>query len=399
MPYSAVSLTLPTLHIYAIDYDIAIARQEELQTFQKGLDARNEQRKSAGLPSLSEVVTTIHRNTFLLHHNQALIDHIQANVAAHPGDIHKLVSFSNRGSYEIDQVNRGAHSIDSGSSFDFMPQLAEACGVDFEPIFMADVFADLPFGSTFQRATMPDFKGEHLRCPMDSKKISTTYLHTQHFANLYPGSTVHYYPYDDSAIKNRFGAVNELGVFAMTDRGLKEVGNPSAIFLSRQVDPAPGNVTMVTWEGTRPILVEIQALVDEAHGQAKRLTAGLETNRLSILLAVLHRHGGVVTYDQDVFVNVVGGVKVSETASDLSLLMAIVSSLRNRVFDAKTVVFGEIGLAGEIRPVQYGQDRLKEAAKHGFVRAIVPSANVPKQPIEGLDVKGVESLRQALEEI
>lgn len=201
------------------------------------------------------------------------------------------------------------------------------------------------------------------------------------------------------AIKNRFGAVNELGVFAMTDRGLKEVGNPSAIFLSRQVDPAPGNVTMVTWEGTRPILVEIQALVDEAHGQAKRLTAGLETNRLSILLAVLHRHGGVVTYDQDVFVNVVGGVKVSETASDLSLLMAIVSSLRNRVFDAKTVVFGEIGLAGEIRPVQYGQDRLKEAAKHGFVRAIVPSANVPKQPIEGLDVKGVESLRQALEEI
>lgn len=202
MPYSAVSLTLPTLHIYAIDYDIAIARQEELQTFQKGLDARNEQRKSAGLPSLSEVVTTIHRNTFLLHHNQALIDHIQANVAAHPGDIHKLVSFSNRGSYEIDQVNRGAHSIDSGSSFDFMPQLAEACGVDFEPIFMADVFADLPFGSTFQRATMPDFKGEHLRCPMDSKKISTTYLHTQHFANLYPGSTVHYYPYDDSAIRD-----------------------------------------------------------------------------------------------------------------------------------------------------------------------------------------------------
>lgn len=200
------------------------------------------------------------------------------------------------------------------------------------------------------------------------------------------------------AIKNRFGAVNELGVFAMTERGLKEVGNPSAIFLSRQFSNTPGNVTMVTWEGTRPILVEIQALVDDAHGQAKRLTAGLELNRLSILLAVLHRHGSVVTYDQDVFVNVVGGVKVSETASDLSLLMAIVSSLRNRVFDAKTVVFGEVGLAGEIRPIQHGQERLKEAAKHGFVRAIVPAGNVPKQDV-GLTVKGVESLREALEEV
>ena len=200
------------------------------------------------------------------------------------------------------------------------------------------------------------------------------------------------------AIKNRFGAVNELGVFAMTERGLKEVGNPSAIFLSRQPTATPGNVTMVTWEGTRPILVEIQALVDDAHGQAKRLTAGLELNRLSILLAVLHRHAGVVTYDQDVFLNVVGGVKVSETASDLALLMAMVSSLRNRVFDSKTVVFGEVGLAGEIRPVQQGQERLKEATKHGFVRAIVPMGNVPKQDV-GLSVKGVESLREALEEV
>jgi len=176
------------------------------------------------------------------------------------------------------------------------------------------------------------------------------------------------------------------------------VGNPSAIFLSRQPTATPGNVTMVTWEGTRPILVEIQALVDDAHGQAKRLTAGLELNRLSILLAVLHRHAGVVTYDQDVFLNVVGGVKVSETASDLALLMAMVSSLRNRVFDSKTVVFGEVGLAGEIRPVQQGQERLKEATKHGFVRAIVPMGNVPKQDV-GLSVKGVESLREALEEV
>ena len=199
------------------------------------------------------------------------------------------------------------------------------------------------------------------------------------------------------AIKNRFGAVNELGVFAMTDKGLKEVANPSAIFLSRQPEPTPGSAVMVTWEGSRPMLVEIQALVDEAHGQqARRVTAGLEPNRLAILLAVLHRHGGVATFDQDVFINVVGGVKVSETGSDLALIAAVVSSLRNRVFDSETIIFGEVGLAGEIRPVQSGQERLKEAAKHGFKRAIVPYANAPKQAIAGLEVQGVKKLQEVL---
>lgn len=199
------------------------------------------------------------------------------------------------------------------------------------------------------------------------------------------------------AIKNRFGAVNELGVFAMTDRGLKEVANPSAIFLSRQPEPSPGSAVMVTWEGSRPMLVEVQALVDEAHGQqARRVTAGLEHNRLAILLAVLHRHGGVATFDQDVFINVVGGVKVTETGSDLALLAAVVSSLRNRVFDNETIIFGEIGLAGEIRPVQSGQERLKEAAKHGFKRAIVPYANAPKQSV-GIEVKAVKHLQDVLE--
>lgn len=199
------------------------------------------------------------------------------------------------------------------------------------------------------------------------------------------------------AIKNRFGAVNELGVFAMTDRGLKEVANPSAIFLSRQPEPTPGSAVMVTWEGSRPMLVEVQALVDEAHGQqSKRVTVGLEQNRLAILLAVLHRHGGIATFDQDVFVNVVGGVKVSETGSDLALIAAVVSSLRNRVFDHKTIIFGEIGLAGEIRPVQCGQERLKEAAKHGFERAIVPYANAPKQALE-MDIKPVKHLQEMLE--
>lgn len=199
------------------------------------------------------------------------------------------------------------------------------------------------------------------------------------------------------AIKNRFGAVNELGVFAMTDRGLKEVANPSAIFLSRQPEPTPGSAVMVTWEGSRPMLVEVQALVDTAYGQqAKRVTAGLEHNRLAILLAVLHRHGGVATYDQDVFINVVGGVKVTETGSDLALLAAVVSSLRNRVFDNETIIFGEVGLAGEIRPVQSGQERLREAAKHGFKRAIVPQANSPKQTI-GLEVKPVRHLQEVLQ--
>ncbi len=198
------------------------------------------------------------------------------------------------------------------------------------------------------------------------------------------------------AIKNRFGAVNELGVFAMTDKGLKEVANPSAIFLSRQPEPTPGSAIMVTWEGTRPMLVEVQALVDESHGtQARRLAVGLEQNRMAILLAVLHRHGGIATFDQDVFVNVVGGVKVTETGSDLALLAAVVSSLRNRVFDSETIVFGEVGLAGEIRPVQSGQERLREAAKHGFKRAIVPFANAPKQDM-GIEVAAVKQLHEVL---
>lgn len=201
------------------------------------------------------------------------------------------------------------------------------------------------------------------------------------------------------AIKNRFGAVNELGVFAMTEGGLKEVANPSAIFLSRQPDPTPGSAVMVTWEGSRPMLVEVQALVDEAHGQqARRVTVGLEHNRLAILLAVLHRHGGVPTFDQDVFVNVVGGVKVTETGSDLALLGAVVSSLRNRIFDSETIIFGEVGLAGEIRPVQSGQERLREAMKHGFKRAIVPFANAPKQPL-GIDVFPAKHLQDVLERI
>lgn len=201
------------------------------------------------------------------------------------------------------------------------------------------------------------------------------------------------------AIKNRFGAVNELGVFAMTDRGLKEVSNPSAIFLSRQPEPTPGSAVMVTWEGSRPMLVEIQALVDTAHGQqSRRVTAGLEPNRLAILLAVLHRHGGIATFDQDVFINVVGGVKVSETGSDLAMLAAVVSSLRNRIFDSETIIFGEVGLAGEIRPVQSGQERLKEAVKHGFKRAIVPFANVPKQSL-GIEVCGVKHLQAVLEKL
>ncbi len=198
------------------------------------------------------------------------------------------------------------------------------------------------------------------------------------------------------AIKNRFGAANELGVFAMTDKGLKEVSNPSAIFLSRSIEPTPGNVVMVTWEGTRPMLVDVQALVDESHGgQARRVTAGLEHNRLAILLAVLHRHGGIVTFDQDVFINIVGGIKVAETGSDLALIAAVISSLRNRIFDKDTVIFGEVGLAGEIRPVQGGQERLREAAKHGFKRAIVPKANAPKQDI-GIEVKAVTCMQALL---
>ena len=200
------------------------------------------------------------------------------------------------------------------------------------------------------------------------------------------------------AIKNRFGAVNELGVFAMTDKGLREVSNPSAIFLSRHEEPVPGSVIMVTREGTRPLLVEVQALVAESHlSNPRRVTLGLEQNRLSMLLAVLHRHGGIALTDQDVFVNVVGGVRVSETAADLAVVLAVLSSFRDRPLATDLVVFGEVGLAGEIRPVPNGQERLREAAKHGFKRAIVPLANVPKGGIEGMEIVGVKRLNEALE--
>ncbi|MDF0605311.1 DNA repair protein RadA [Neisseriaceae bacterium TC5R-5] len=200
------------------------------------------------------------------------------------------------------------------------------------------------------------------------------------------------------AIKNRFGAVNELGVFAMTERGLKGVSNPSAIFLSSYRDDVPGSCVMVTQEGSRPLLVEIQALVDDCHGlQPKRLTVGLEQNRLAMLLAVLHRHGGVACFDQDVFLNAVGGVKIIEPAADLAIILAMVSSLRNKPLPPKLVVFGEVGLAGEVRPVTRGQERLREAAKLGFTRAIVPTANRPRQPIEGLEIMTVDRLGQAVE--
>ncbi|NIP74176.1 MAG: DNA repair protein RadA [Gammaproteobacteria bacterium] len=201
------------------------------------------------------------------------------------------------------------------------------------------------------------------------------------------------------AIKNRFGAVNELGVFAMTDKGLKEVANPSAIFLSRHDEPVPGSVIMVTREGTRPLLVEVQALVDESHlSNPRRVTLGLEQNRLAMLLAVLHRHGGIPMYDQDVFANVVGGVRVAETAADLPVLLSVLSSFRNRPLPAGLVIFGEVGLAGEIRPVPNGQERLREAAKHGFTRAIVPKANAPKRGgVEGMRVTGVQRLAEAID--
>jgi len=201
-------------------------------------------------------------------------------------------------------------------------------------------------------------------------------------------------------IKNRFGAVNELGVFAMTDKGLKEVNNPSAIFLSRQAESVPGSVILVTREGTRPLLVEVQALVDESPlANPRRVTLGLEQNRLSMLLAVLHRHGGIGMFDQDVYVNVVGGVRITETASDLAVLMAALSSFRDRPLEPGLVVFGEVGLTGEIRPVPNGQERLREAAKHGFKRAIVPRANRPKQGVEGMEVIAVENLSDVLGEI
>jgi DNA repair protein RadA/Sms len=199
------------------------------------------------------------------------------------------------------------------------------------------------------------------------------------------------------AIKNRFGAVNELGVFAMTDRGLRGVANPSALFLSQHGAPVPGACVMVTQEGTRPLLVEIQALVDEAHApNPRRLTVGLEQNRLAMLLAVLHRHAGIAAFDQDVFVNAVGGVKIDEPAADLPVLLAVVSSLKGKPLPEKLVAFGEVGLAGEVRPVQRGQDRLKEAAKLGFRIAIVPRGNAPKGGIDGMEIVAVERVEEAI---
>ena len=200
------------------------------------------------------------------------------------------------------------------------------------------------------------------------------------------------------AIKNRYGAVNELGVFAMTEGGMKEVSNPSAIFLSRQREQMSGSAVMVIWEGSRPLLVEIQALVDTSYAEhPRRLTVGLEANRLTMLLAVLHKHGGLVSFDKDVFVNVVGGVKVVETSADLALLLAIVSSMKDSPLPDGLVIFGEVGLAGEIRPVANGQERLREAAKHGFKRAIISQANVPNRAIAGMRIDGVNKLSEALE--
>jgi DNA repair protein RadA/Sms len=202
------------------------------------------------------------------------------------------------------------------------------------------------------------------------------------------------------AFKNRFGAVNELGVFAMTEHGLREVANPSALFLSHHEGQVAGSCITVTMEGTRPLLIEIQALVDESHApNPKRLATGLEQNRLAMLLAVLNRHAGIPCFDQDVFINAVGGVKIAEPAVDLAVILSIVSSLKNKPLQDKLIVFGEVGLAGEVRPVQGGQMRLKEAAKLGFTKAIVPKANAPKVKIAGLEVIAVERLEQALSQL
>jgi DNA repair protein RadA/Sms len=202
------------------------------------------------------------------------------------------------------------------------------------------------------------------------------------------------------AIKNRFGAVNELGVFAMTEKGLKGVSNPSALFLSQHDNQVPGSCVMVTQEGTRPLLVEVQALVDASHlPNARRLSVGLEQNRLAMLLAVLHRHAGIAAFDQDVFINAVGGVKITEPAADLAVLLAINSSMRNKPLPRGLVVFGEVGLAGEIRPAPRGQERLREAAKLGFSVAVIPKANVPKQKIEGMNIVAVERIDEAFSKL
>ncbi len=201
-------------------------------------------------------------------------------------------------------------------------------------------------------------------------------------------------------IKNRFGAVNELGVFAMTDKGLREVTNPSAIFLSKHQKEVPGSAILVTREGSRPLLVEVQSLVDESQlGNPRRVTLGMEQNRLSMLLAVLHRHGGIAMFDQDVYINVVGGVRITETAADLPVLLAVLSSFRDRPLPHDLAIFGEVGLAGEIRPVPSGQERLQEAAKHGFKRVILPRANAPKKSMDGVEIIAVDRLSDALDAI
>ena len=199
------------------------------------------------------------------------------------------------------------------------------------------------------------------------------------------------------AIKNRFGAVNEIGVFAMTERGLKGVANPSAIFLSTHGDPVAGSCVLVTLEGTRPLLVEIQALVDSGGPSPRRLSVGLDRDRLAMMLAVLHRHAGIACNDQDVFVNAVGGVRIAEPAADLAVMLAIQSSLRGKPLPRGFIAFGEVGLAGEVRPAPRGQERLKEAAKLGFSVAVVPKANAPKKPIEGLTIHAVERIEQAID--
>jgi DNA repair protein RadA/Sms len=200
------------------------------------------------------------------------------------------------------------------------------------------------------------------------------------------------------AVKNRFGAANEIGVFAMTGQGLREVPNPSSIFLSGHDGNVSGSAIMVAREGSRPLLVEVQALVDETRsGHPRRVSVGLDSNRLALLLAVMHRHAGIAMYDQDVFVNVVGGVRIVETAADLPVLLAALGSLRDRPLPRDMVSFGEVGLAGEIRPVPYGEERLREAAKHGFRRAIVPAANAPRAGLEGLEVVPVKRLGEAIE--
>jgi DNA repair protein RadA/Sms len=199
-------------------------------------------------------------------------------------------------------------------------------------------------------------------------------------------------------VKNRFGAVNELGVFAMTELGMREVSNPSAIFLERGAEPSAGSLVTVTWEGTRPLLVELQALVDQVQGgYPRRVAVGLDAQRLAMHLAVLHRHGGIALSDQDVFANVVGGVRIGETAADLAVILSVLSSFRGRVMPRDLIVFGELGLTGEVRPVPNGQERLREAAKHGFVRAIVPKANRPRPALADMQVRAVATLNEAID--